>query len=163
MFIKISQSISDSMVEKGIIQSENEEICRYGVQQIFSILLNLSTMLSVALFIGMITESILFMAAYIPLRCYAGGYHAKTPLRCYIIFIFTIISVLLLMKYVELTIIVCIVLLIVSAILIFAFSPIEDKNKPLDEIEKKVYRRRAMVAWTVEVLLGVVFFAFKSL
>jgi len=53
--------------------------------------------------------------------------------------------------------------LIVSAILIFAFSPIEDKNKPLDEIEKKVYRRRAMVAWTVEVLLGVVFFAFKSL
>jgi len=44
--------------------------------------------------------------------------------------------------------------LIVSAILIFAFSPIEDKNKPLDEIEKKVYRRRAIIILVAEVVLA---------
>ena len=36
-------------------------------------------------------ESIAFLVFYIPLRSYAGGYHASTPWRCYFISIVFII------------------------------------------------------------------------
>ena len=38
---------------------------------------------------------------------------------------------------------------------VFIFSPVEDKNKPLDMIEQSVYKKRAIVISLVELLLSI--------
>ena len=44
-----------------------------------------------------------------------------------------------------------------SILLIVFLSPVEDKNKPLDEIEATVYRKRAIIITMVEVVLSILF------
>lgn len=43
--------------------------------------------------------------------------------------------------------------LAVSVFVILALSPVEDKNKPLDEVEHKVFKRRTMLITAVELVI----------
>lgn len=42
---------------------------------------------------------------------------------------------------------------------IFLFAPLEDKNKPLEEAEKKVIGKKARIIVVTELILGMVFLA----
>lgn len=153
MFSAISESITKKLEEAHAIKSEDREIYLYGVKQGLTILLNLITICAIGIVSKMLWQSILFMAAYIPLRSFAGGYHAKTPLRCYIYSIIMIILVSVGMKYLLFVDMVYYVILAISALIIFVLSPAEDKNKPLDKIELKVYRKRTSLILLVELII----------
>ena len=66
-------------------KKEKEEIIRYGLDRIKST----CTMTLVTLLMGCIFQvffqSIVFLVCFIVLRKYAGGYHADTQNRCYVI------------------------------------------------------------------------------
>lgn len=47
------------------------------------------------------------------------------------------------------------VILAVAMLVVFVLSPIEDRNKPLDEIEHKVYKRRTILIAAAELLFGI--------
>lgn len=49
---------------------------------------------------GMVWQSVLFTAAYMTLRVYAGGYHAPTQLRCYILSFIMVVTALLLIDWI---------------------------------------------------------------
>lgn len=157
MFSAISESITKKLEEAHAIKSEDREIYLYGVKQGLTILLNLITICAIGIVSKMLWQSILFMAAYIPLRSFAGGYHAKTPLRCYIYSIIMLILVSVGMKYLLFVDMVYYVILAISALIIFVLSPVEDKNKPLDKIEIKVYRKRLLLIMLIELIICVVF------
>lgn len=84
MFSEISEMMTQSLIDNKKIQSDNRELYRYGIQQGLTMIMNLATTLLIGLLCGMLWQSIVFYMAYIPLRSYAGGYHAKTPIRCYL-------------------------------------------------------------------------------
>lgn len=84
MFDNISEQIINKLIENQTIRAEDKEIYQFGVKQIFTIALNIVTVLALGVSLHMLMEAVLFMVAFIPLRIYAGGVHAKTPLRCYI-------------------------------------------------------------------------------
>jgi len=153
MFFKISEKIVDSFVNDGIVKDDDRELYQYGVRQGFSLILNIVTTLIIGLLLNMVWQSAMFMLYYAPIRIYAGGYHAKTQLRCYVLSSIMVTIVLLAIKYFTFTDITCVVLLAISDLVIFLFSPTEDKNKPLDELEKKVYRKRTLVILTVDSVL----------
>lgn len=50
-----------------------------------TVLINLISTIVIGVIAGNVFESIAFLVFYIPLRSYAGGYHASTPRRCYFI------------------------------------------------------------------------------
>jgi accessory gene regulator B len=158
MFLKVSQDISCSMVKHGMVQPDNREICRYGIQQIFTILLNMAVTLAIGILMGMVWECVLFTAAYIPLRRYAGGFHAKTPQRCCAFSAVMIAAVLLGIRYVAVAPYVMVSSWIVLGVIIALLAPVEDRNKPLDELEVKVYRRRAIVVFCIEtaIVIGLI-------
>jgi len=58
-----------------------------------------------------------------------------------------------------------IVLLVASLALILKYAPVEHKNKPLEEIEIKVYRRRLLVVMAGLLFISIllIFLNFKSL
>ena len=157
MFEKTSEKITNAIAQNGTIKAEDKELYKYGIQQGMMILLNLCTTLIIGAVFKMVWQSILFTAAYIPIRSYAGGYHSKTPQRCYIFSILMIIAVLWGMKYFNNTYFICIALLVFASIIILLLSPVEDKNKPLDKLEKHIYKKRTLIILGIEILIILLF------
>lgn len=143
MFEVLSERVTGWLLENEAFPREDKEIYQYGIQQGMIALLNLGTTMVIGMVFGKLLESILFMVAYIPLRSYAGGYHAKTAVRCYFFSIVMISAVLWVMRYVTYIGLICGCLTAISGSAIWFLVPVEDQNKPLDEVEKVVYRKRA--------------------
>lgn len=109
---------------------------------------------------GRFWECMLFLAIYIPLRKYAGGWHASTQLRCFILSTALTALALIIIGAVPLTGLALILLIAPGSIVIFIISPVADANKPLSKNEHKVYGRRARVILTVILAIsaGLAFF-----
>lgn len=81
---RLAQGTAERLVAQGIIREEDVPIYRYGLEAMYSSLLELLSILALAALIGNFWQTVLFFAAFIPLRLYAGGYHASTRLRCFL-------------------------------------------------------------------------------
>ncbi len=151
------------MEDNHIIEHDDRELYVYGFNQGLNILLNLITTLVVGLLFRNILELAIFIAAYIPLRSFAGGYHAKTPVRCYIFSIILILAFSLIIKYVHFTILICSIIIVVSSAIILCLAPVEDKNKPLDKEEQSVYRKRTYFIWVTELAVTIICCCLKQI
>ena len=141
----LTQKLISSLIDNNIIKKEDAEIYSYGLKQMIFIALNLITTIFIGLIFNKMFEVILFMVTYIPIRVYAGGYHARTKLRCYIFSVLMLISVCYILKLYLLKSYLSIgILAIISSGIILYLAPVEDKNKILDEIEIEVYTKRTI-------------------
>ena len=142
-------------MRSNVIKEEDAEIYIYGINQIFVAVLNVSSALIIGWIFGVILEIAVFMAAYIPLRTFAGGYHAKTPLRCYFFSITMLIIVSIGMKYFSTSDLAYGVAILVGLFIVLMLSPVENKNKPLGKIEQKVYKKRAVLITIIEIAISI--------
>ncbi len=144
-------------MRSNVIKEEDAEIYIYGINQIFVSVLNVSSALIIGWVFGAVLEITVFMAAYIPLRTFAGGYHAKTPTRCYILSLIIIIIVLVKIKYFHFFDIIYYIVLTAEVLIILLLSPVEDKNKLLNVTEQKVYKRRVAFITLAELVIILLF------
>ena len=88
-----------------------------------------------------------------------------TASRCYIYSILLMIAVLLAMKYLYIPTFICIIALVISCAVILILAPVEDANKPLDNIEQVVYRKRTYVITALETTIFFIalFFGVKQI
>ncbi|WP_303864846.1 accessory gene regulator B family protein [Alkalibaculum bacchi] len=70
--------ITDWFIRNEVIPLEDKELYTYGLKQGSLMVLNIGTIIIIGIILKMIWQSILLMFVYIPLRTYAGGYHART-------------------------------------------------------------------------------------
>ena len=119
-------------------------------------LLNIITTVVIGLFFGMIMQSLIFLVFYIPLRSYAGGYHAKTQIRCFATSVSIILIMMILIKYNVLSNIEYVICTIISIIIIIIFAPVEDKNKPLDDVEHKKYKYITYIILSLETIVWLI-------
>ncbi len=156
MFGRVSEKISDNMVKSGLVRDEDKELYLFGIQQGLILLLNIGTTIVMGLLSGTLLELAIFTIALIALRSYSGGYHAETPQRCYIVSSLVTAVAVFLFKYIVLNKLKYIILLVLSGAVIVIFSPVDSENNPLDELEKKIYRKRAVIICTAEVIFSAV-------
>lgn len=156
MFAKSAEKLTKKLSHHNVIASEQYEICRFGFQQGLTILLNFLTIAAIGLAMREFLHAMMFLAAFIPLRRFAGGFHAKTPVRCYLYSAFTVCAILLAIKLSVLTRFICIFVFSVSCAVILLLAPVEDKNKPLDNIEQIVFRKRTHIVAAIETTLFVI-------
>lgn len=156
MFECIAEQMTQSLINAQIIENEGREIYRYGIQQGLTMILNLLTTLAIGLICGMWWQAFVFMLAYIPLRSYAGGYHAKTPFRCYLFSIALMVTTLLAIRIVHDTILICCFLMLLSCVCILLFAPVEDHNKPLDAMERRIYKKRTRWILCLEIIFAAI-------
>ena len=154
LLANLSQKIGNDLVKSKVVEAEDVEIYIYGINQILVSILNVSSALIIGFIFGVIPEVAVFMAAYIPLRSFAGGYHAQTPLRCYIFSVIMLIVISIGLKYLHIADWVYYAVLVAATLVVLVLSPVEDRNKPLDEIEHKVYKRRTILIAAVELTLA---------
>ena len=148
----ISGTIANTLWTQGIIQEEDIDTCRYGLDVFISSALEIASILLIAAFIGNFIEAVLLFTAFIPLRVYAGGYHADTKLKCYLISlgvygIFTaIMNILPQGLYSVLSMSVA----IFSLIMVLIAAPVVHKNKTVNDIERKYYRKFSIWICSIE-------------
>ncbi|MDS1005152.1 accessory gene regulator B family protein [Clostridium sporogenes] len=162
MVLSISEKIVDKLIDGNIIESEDKDLYTYGFHQGFLIIFNILTAIAIGLLFKMAWESLVFLMAYIPLRSYAGGYHARTSLRCYMFSLIIIIMVLLGIKFIYWNSIICIIVTFCATSIIFALQPVEDENKPLDKKERVVYKKRTKSILLVLIGIELVFWFFDN-
>lgn len=153
------------MVDMGVIPHDDIEIYEYGLEQGIVLLYNFLTTVIIGAVMGMLWQAVVFIICYSTLRTFAGGYHARTPLRCYLFSIVMIALVLKLMEYVGSGYILSLGLLAFPVITALVLIPVADVNKPLYEYEVVKYRRKALYILAVEVLLslGFLFFGYEDI
>lgn len=154
LLARLAGKIGNNLVHSGVVKEEDAEIYIYGINQILVSVLNVSSALIIGLIFGVFPEIAVFTAAYIPLRSFAGGYHAKTPLRCYVFSVIMLIVVSIGLKYLHIAEWIYYAVLVAATLVVLVLSPVEDRNKPLDEIEHKVYKRRTILIAAVELTLS---------
>lgn len=146
MFKSLSYKITDVLVNNGIIEIDDFEIYRYGFETLIYFIVNISVALLIGIIFDRFIHTIVFLSCYCTLRQFTGGYHAKNYTECtltfaaiYLITIFVANNIdIVSYKYLS------IVILIISMFIIYKLAPLEHRNKPLEEQDKKYYRKIAM-------------------
>lgn len=134
---------ADALAREGIVSAEDVELYSYGLSQGLLFLLNIATALLVGALLGEMAACVVFMACYLPLRSMAGGYHARTPLRCYVLGIVLVAAALAAVKWLPWTGTLIVLAAALASVLIWRLAPVADANKPLDEAEILRYRGKA--------------------
>ena len=157
MLNRIAIKVTNHMENKGTFSPSDREIYFFGVYQGLFMILNIITMALIGLVSGAFLYVFVFALAYIPLRSFAGGYHAKTQLRCYIASTAMILFVVAASPIITLSIQMEIALLLIFGVHIIVLSPVGHANKPLDDLEKKVYKKKAVKICIGNVAVALIF------
>lgn len=138
MLLQLSKRIVSGWSNSEIIMKEHEGAYVYGVQLLLSTLINISCIALISTAVGCSFAWIPFLLGFIPIRVTAGGYHAKTPLLCSIIFcgMYSIGIVLLEAINDAALIPVCLLNSIAAIVIVYLYSPLPAQNKPLVQAER---------------------------
>lgn len=140
---KIMENVWKGMKTTGNIDEDDKEIYLFGFYQGLIFLLNLVTALLTGIILDMFLESVLFLICFIPLRIFAGGYHAKTQFRCYVMSTVSTVILLYLIAFLQKNMgVEAIAIYMVAACVVWKLAPVQDKNKPLDLDEQRKYRKK---------------------
>ena len=153
MFRKFSEWAVAYAIRLGYIKEEEQEEYTYGLDLVMSVIASDLTMLIIGIIMKMIPQVIVFVFMYKFIRKYTGGFHCETALTCYLSSSTMCICVLLAIKYLPYNLGVYIVATVLSIGVLFAISPIEAINKPLEEIEVKVFGKRARIVLCITLVI----------
>lgn len=151
MLNKVSNKIAEILIKQKIVDKDDIEIYQFGIYQAISFFVNILSTIAILAVYDMFFEGLLFCLFYFLLRCYGGGYHAKSPVYCYILSVLLIIVEMNLINYFNQNTFVNF-LIIPSCLIVWILSPIETDNKKLDNLERKVYQGRTRVILLVSIL-----------
>lgn len=133
--------------------TDNYELYEYAIYILLSSAFHIATVIVLGLVFNLLTESLVFYLSFIAIRKFAGGYHAKTPVRCYMFSIILYIVSLELIGFIcesQYCVIITIILELFSLVCIFAISPLDSNKHPLNLREKRVYR---IISFTSSIVL----------
>ncbi len=148
----ISNGIADMLWTQGIIQEDDIDKCKYGIDLFISSFLEIISILAIAAFLGNFIETVLLFVFFVPLRIYAGGYHADTKLKCYFIslvmygFSYTLANITPSGMFVLINVIGT----LFSLIMVLIMAPIIHINKNVNDIERRNYRKISIEICLVE-------------
>ncbi|GAA0774692.1 accessory gene regulator B family protein [Clostridium subterminale] len=161
MINKLAVKISKILVKNDVVKFDDYEICIYGLEVIFITSLDIIGTLLIGLLLNWLSDTIIFIIFFCLLRINAGGYHAKTPVRCFVLFNILTQGVILLSNNIMIinNITIIILLMAITFILILKYAPSDTQNKPLSSMEKKKHRRNSIITFFIQslIILGIYF------
>ena len=166
MMNKVFRTAAMKLAEGGNIDEKYIELYAIAMETALAIFINAITVMLIGGILHMFWMGIWFLVSFIPLRTYAGGYHARGYISCYVGSCVLITLLLLFLKCIvlEKNMISGIWLLFFSSLpVIFLLAPLADENKPISEKEKKVFRKRAVLLLLVELLVVIFLVYLKNM
>jgi accessory gene regulator B len=154
MLQRYSEQLTEFLMIKGIIQSENREIYEYGFVALLSTVINIIIVLTIGITAGIFLETIIFMFMFGILRVYCGGYHAESHITCVLVFIGIYGLAMTVVKFLpeEACGIFSVLAGVISFVFILFLAPIEHKNKPFIGDEYSKFRTISRIIAALELM-----------
>lgn len=146
--------------KNSVIPANEMDAYQYGLELLLSTAANIAVMVILSAAAGHPWFFIPYIAAFIPLRLAAGGYHAKHHVSC-ILFnagvYFAGLSAVIMLPA-QTAAILCLMESSLSLVMIVLFAPVPAKNKPLSARERKRNRRLSLGLGFMLLVLCVLFY-----
>lgn len=156
---KLLNNITAYLYGNDNYDKNTKEVIYYGLEILILKIVFWITAALIGLFIGMFFENITYMVFFVLLRSYAGGYHSKSRLRCFVLSTLTIILSICVHKISNIFDMVTVFLVIfgtISFVIVFSLSPVDSKNKELDNVEVIKFRKKARIILCSETILAII-------
>ncbi|HZJ78266.1 MAG TPA: accessory gene regulator B family protein [Clostridia bacterium] len=160
----LSQKFISGLHKNGVIAEEDQGLYEYALNILVTGVLHFLISLLIGIFIGAVKESLALFISFFIIRKFAGGFHTSSPVKCYLFSIVMSCSMLLLVKHLAQSTDNWIYysILAVAAMVVIIFSPIEAKNKPFNDKERKVFKTVSVVLSIVISAISILIFTFAS-
>ena len=95
--------ILNFMIKNNVISKDTEEIefYRYGIEITLSSLINIALISIIGIITDYTFESMMFLAVFIIMRSFTGGYHANTYIKCNLVTSISFVILLLIFKIIR--------------------------------------------------------------
>lgn len=145
--MQAAERLSSILVAKSYIKAEEHHIYSYCFEVIFSSIAFWGSMFLFALFTGTFLPTALYLISFLLFRHIAGGYHASTHLRCFMMSVvcyaifFLAITFIPNHFYQNLSFL----FIAVSYAAFLAFAPLDHENNPFTPEQKLQLRRKLLI------------------
>ncbi len=148
---RLIDKIMEKLLGGGWVGEENAEIVRYGLELNVMKALISAAMLAAAFIMRSAPAVIAFMLAYPPMRSCCGGFHARTRTACFISSMLILAAVIAASKLIkgDAALFPAIALCAAGAVLVLLLAPVAAANKPFDDVERRVFRRRSLIVTAI--------------
>lgn len=143
------------------LTEDEREIAQYGLVQGAVLFCGIAVVIIVGMLLRIPLKAIIFLMSVYFLRIYAGGYHARTPLRCGIMSAVSTGLCFLFLKYVTIPAILMLMILVAAGVFIAFFTPVDNVNRILGDEEKRVYAKKCRMILFGEFFIFVVSYLFR--
>lgn len=144
------QILTEKLIRDGVVEQENREVILYGLEAVTSNVIALLITVAVGACFGGGTEGFILWCFIFPLRKSAGGYHAKTKMRCTIVSMGMLLLAFWSLFATEWSMKAYMLMGSGFGLLIFLLAPIGNANKQLDLEELRVYRKQTRWIMAIE-------------
>lgn len=138
MFRRIAELALKKLDSGSVIEEEYREVYIYGIQVLMLDLLETF----IALLLGFVScrllEIILFLLMFVPLRQFAGGYHASTSLKCTIFTTASMTIFILAYEYVHYDVFINLVILVFVLVLDAVSVPLVKHPSNVNKLKCKI-------------------------
>lgn len=151
----------DFLVSCGAIKQEDISIYQYGLEVLYLSMLEVMSILLLAVWVGNFFETLLYFAVFIPMRLFAGGYHANTRLGCYFVSlgvygVFSVVVAFATLSYLEV-----VLFAMVALVIIWRYAPVVHKNRSVSYEAfvraRNISRKLAMADLLIILVSGYIF------
>lgn len=142
MLSRLTDSFLGNQVEKNYIKESDRELYEYGYKLLVLEIINVSALILIGLLFHCLIHMALFAVVYIPLRSYAGGYHASTPIGCAIFSAILEMAIAAALRFSLFDFLLpgMYAITFVAQIIIWLHAPVEAVRKPLGDEQKQKFR-----------------------
>ena len=155
MLSKVATKLTNRLLLSGVISAEEEEIYIYGFELLLSFLFSTAVILAIGIVVQAVLPTIAFLAVFIVLRSYTGGFHARTYAVCSLVTFSVYGVVMLLSHFLTVGYIEYLVMGVIGVALLIIFAPVKHPNKELTAQDIKRNKIISVVVFILFLSAGV--------
>lgn len=160
MIYSFAKRIAFLLNKHSYIKEDERELFEYGIFLVLSQIIYSFICLVCGAVLCCVKECVIFYISFMLVREYAGGFHASSEIRCFLI---SSISIIASVSFIKVTAakntdILFITLFVLAVSVIALFSPIDTEEKPLTPNERKNFRKKSLIILCILFLVCAVFF-----
>lgn len=164
MFTRQMEKLADVLIKHDITKGQDKDVLVYGLSVGSELVFNIITTVVLGVMFGLVLESLVFLGSFSFIRTYAGGYHCKKAINCYLMSSGVIIWVLGVIKFTPegYMLFLGVAMLLIAIPVLLKLAPVDTPSKPLDEDEQKYYYKKTVVHLVIESVVILILFLLKQ-
>lgn len=163
---KIPFLLTEILYKERMIDEDDFEICKYGIQISMANLFNFFIAFGMGIIFHAVSEIGIFYVVFVTLRFFCGGYHSDSYGKCFSLFALTCLVYIAMVEgiviFIESSGILLAAVLLMLGICILVKAPIEHDNRPFEEKERKHFRKRSIQIYLLWSVVGIVLCALRA-